>query len=192
MHSKRKRVSQKVEELVKLNSQKTKKKGYSIRERISYLFFPGGYIVLSISLGVWLLILGCSNYQAAATFKNKAVATTGIITGTSNQSRTGSSGGFPSSYTVKVPTIQFETRQGETIRFTGDDDFCTKSCLGKKVQIFYASDNPHQAMVKGGSSPLDKVRIQIGLGIFMILAAIVTFIVTLTEYGKRFGSTRCS
>lgn len=178
MHSNRKRVSQ-----------KTTKQGYSIREIISYLVFPGGFIVLNISMGALVLNLGVSNYQAAATFKNKAVATTGIITGTRTISRGSPSGmAAPPSY---VSTIQFETRQGETIRFQ-DDDLCTRSCSGKKVQIFYASDNPHQAMVKGGSSPLDRVRGNIGLGIFMLLAGTVTFIDALSKYNRRLGSTRHS
>jgi len=196
MRSRRKRISQQAaeltRELVRLNTSKTgKRASFNIPEGIGYLIFRG-FNVLSVLAGIWLLTVGFSDYQAAADFGNKAVATTGIIAETSYQSRTISSGGFPSSYIVKVPTIQFETRQGRIIRFEGDENLCTRSCRGKKVQVLYDSGNPHLAMIKGGSSPLNRARNNIGSGIFMTLVGILMFIIAPSEYGGRFNSTQRS
>lgn len=195
MRSKRKEIHQQAEKLIretiKLNSSKTKKQSSLISE-IGYLVFLVGFIVLNVSLGSWLLYLGLLDYPAATDFESKAVATTGIITETSYQSRTISSGGLPRSYRVVVPTIQFKTRQEEIIRFEGDDDLCTRSCSGEEVQLFYASDNPHMVMVKDGSSPIDRARSKIGWGIFLVLAGIFTFIIAPSEYGGRFGPSQRS
>lgn len=189
MRSKSKAIHQQAEKLIreaiKLNSSKTKKQS-SLLSGVGYLVFPGGFIVLSVSLGIWLLYLGLSDYPAATDFESKAVSTTGIITETSYQTRTISSGGLPSSSRVVVPTIQFKTRQGEIIRFEGDDDLCTRSCRGEEVQLYYASDNPHQVMVKEGSSPIDRARSKIGWGIFFALVGIFNFIIAHSEYGVRF------
>jgi Protein of unknown function (DUF3592) len=193
MRSKRKEIHHQAEKLIretiKLNSSKTKKKG-SLISKIGYLVFPGGFIVLYVSIGLWSFCLGLSDYPAATDFENKAVATTGIITETNYESRTISSGGFPNSYIVVVPTIQFKTSQGEFIRFRGDDDLCTRSCRGEEVQLFYASDNPHLVMVKGGSSPIDRARSKIGCGIFFVLFGIFNFIIAPSEYGGRFGPSQ--
>ncbi len=193
MRSKRKEIHQQAKKLIRetieLNSSKTKKQS-SLIAGIGYLVFPWGFIFLTISLGFLLLRLGLSDYPVATDFGNKAVATTGIITETSYRSRIMSSGGLPSSYTVVVPTIQFKTRQGEIIRFEGDEDLCTRSCRGQEVQLFYASDRPHQVMVRGGSSPIDRAKSKIGWGIFLVVSGIFNFITALSEDCGRFGSSQ--
>ncbi len=161
--------------------------GRSIWQRIGDLAFPGG----SMIVGGWLLIHGFSNYQVAVTFKDKALLTTGIITETTTQSNLASSGlsAAPPSY---VSTIQFKTEKGEAAQFKAHDicyeGFRLNSCDGKDVQVLYASDNPQLAMVKGGSSPMDKVKQAIGLGLFMLLGGIMISISELKKYGGWFRS----
>ncbi|MBW4580534.1 MAG: DUF3592 domain-containing protein [Tildeniella nuda ZEHNDER 1965/U140] len=163
----------------------------SIWQRIGYLVFPGGFIILSTSIGVSTLIQSFSNYQAAANFRNKSLSTTGIITETTTQTNTSPSGmAAAPSY---VSTIQFETEQGKIAEFEAYNicqGYQLNLCSGKKVQVLYASDNPELSMIKGGSSPLDRARNNIGLGIFLILGGVMTFIIAATEYGGRFGPTR--
>ncbi|NJL46237.1 MAG: DUF3592 domain-containing protein [Leptolyngbyaceae cyanobacterium SM2_5_2] len=157
------------------------------------MVFPGGAIILSILMGAWVFILGVSSYQAAASFKDKALSTAGIIIGTRTESGGGSIGGsLPPRY---VSTVRFETEKGKIVQFTVDGicqatSFSLHLCNGRKVQVLYASDNPELAMIKRGLSPLDKARSNIGLGIFLILSGVMTFIVAPTEYGGRFGPTQ--
>lgn len=141
-------------------------------------------------MGGWLLIQGFSNYQVAATFKDKALLTTGIITETTTQSNLASSGlsAAPPSY---ISTIQFKTEKGEVTQFKADDicyeGFRLNSCDGKDVQVLYASDNPQLAMVKGGSSPMDEVKNHIGWGLFILLGGTRIFMLELRKYGGQFS-----
>ncbi len=148
-------------------------------------------MILSISMGVGVLIQGLSDYQAATDFGNKALSTIGIITDTTTQANNTPSGmAAPPSY---VSTVQFEAEQGKIAEFKAYNicqGYPLNLCNGKKVQVLYASNNPELAMIKGGSSPLDRARNGIGLGIFLILGGIMTFIIAPQEYGGRFGSTQ--
>jgi hypothetical protein len=165
----------------------------SIWQRIGYLVFLGSATVLPISAGIWLSTQGFSNYQAAANFRSNALLTTGIITETTIQSggaATNVGGSLPPAY---ISTIRFETEQGKRAEFKASDICLVEplnSCNGKRVQVLYAASNPELAMIKGGSSPLDKVRANIGYGIFFILFGLGTLIVAPSDYRGQFGSTQ--
>jgi Protein of unknown function (DUF3592) len=192
MRSKRARIERQskelIRELVKLNSVKTEEQKSLIRERIGYLIFPGGLIVLPVLGGACLLSVGFSSYRAAADFGNKAISTTGVVTETTSHTYTA-----PSPQTYDVYTVQFQTEQGQIAKLKTKDICPSRQpslCNSGKVQVLYAFDNPQLAMIKGGDSPLDKARNEIGLGIFMLLSGVFTFIIAPSEYGGRFGPTR--
>jgi Protein of unknown function (DUF3592) len=200
MRSKRARIDRQskelIRELVKLNSfktvsLKTEEQRSLIRERM-YLIFAGGImIVLPVLVGAWLLSVGFSSYRAAADFGSKAISTTGAIVETKSHTYTAPSVSLsaPSSHTYYVYTVQFQTEQGQIAKLETKDICPSRQpslCNGRKVQVLYAFDNPQLAMVKGGDSPLDKARNNIGWGIFMLLTGIFTFI----EYSGLFGLTR--
>ena len=160
----------------------------SIWQRVRYLVLRGGLPIIYISGGGWLLIHGFSNYQAAVSFRDKTLSTTGIITQTTIQGKLASSGltAAPPSH---ISTIQFKTEQGKVAEFRASDicqDYQLNSCDGKGVQVLYASDNPQLAMVKGGFSPIGEIKQEIGWGSFMTLTGIIMLI---TEYRERFNLT---
>lgn len=200
-HSDKQRASERskelIRELIKLNSSKVKKQSSSKPERTEKLFpiLYGGWIVLSSLMGMWLLALGLSNYQAAVDFGKKSVSTTGVITDTQWRSRTVGGTPIPQTYTIYVSTVQFKTNQGKVIEFEADD-ICYKepsrpnSCDGKQVQVSYSPDNPQLVMVKGGSSPLDRAKSNIAWGVFMTLFGMGNLINALTEYRGRSASAR--
>ena len=190
MRSKRAKIDRQskelIRELVKLNSVKTvslktESQRALIRERIGYLIFPGGMIVLSVLVGAWLISVGFSSYRAAADFGNKAISTTGVVTETTSHTYTAPSNGTsaPISYPYYVYTVQFQTEQGQIAQLKTKDICPSRQpslCNSGKVQVLYAFDNPQLAMVKGGDSPLDRARNNIGWGIFMVFGGIFTFI----------------
>jgi hypothetical protein len=152
----------------------------SIWQSIKYLIFPGIPASLCVILGARMLVQGFLDYQAADDFWSKAIATTGIIVKTESRSGTVYSGGAPMmSYSIDVSTIQFTTQQGEIITFKGDDDMCvdrlSSPCKGKEVEIVYNSSNPHQAIVEGSLSPINRARYSIGWSMFITLSGIMMF-----------------
>jgi hypothetical protein len=156
-----------------------------ILERIGYLIFPGGMIVLPVLVGAWFISVGFSSYRAAADFGNKAISTTGVVTETTTVTSSGGGSLFSATppQTYDVYTVQFQTKDICPIRQPS-------LCNSRKVQVLYAFDNPQLSMIKGGDSPLDRARSKIGWGIFMLLSGIFTFIIAPSEYGGRFGPTR--
>lgn len=149
-------------------------------DNFMFFFVPRLFIVV----GATLSIEGCLNYQAAANFWNNAVGTTGTIIRTRLETTTythTSTDGF-SSYTTTdsyfISTIRFTTLQREIMTFESDPDMCinrpsSSPCEGRKVEIFYDSSNPHQAIVKGSASPLVRVITRIGGGMFVVIFGII-------------------
>jgi hypothetical protein len=88
-------------------------------------------------------------------------------------------------HTSYVSTIQFNTSQGKSMAFTvrkachGNDN--PYACDGKEIQVFYDPDDPQLSMIKGGSSPLDRVMTGFGLGLFLTLAGIYMLVGKIEE-----------
>jgi hypothetical protein len=133
-----------------------------------------------VAIGAASIIHACLNFQAAASFWNNAIATTGTIVRTRFETITTSSGGtgVPNTTSFYISTIRFKTLQREIIKFESDPDMCVSGsdsgpCEGRKVEIVYNSRNPHQAIVKGSASPLVRVLTQIGISMFFVIFTIM-------------------
>jgi len=78
--------------------------------------------------------------------------------------------------TYDVSTVQFETKQGTLVQFTVDDicrgNQTSYACDGKTIQIFYHPDDPEIHMIKGGSTPMNRVSTWIVWGLVFVLGGV--------------------
>lgn len=136
--------------------------------KVKYIRFLFSLLIYAIFVlvGILLIIGGCLGLQSAINFdENKAVATIGIVTGTTyHTTQNIDSNGHGLPVTTAINTIEFKTKQGEIVEFD-EQDFCFRGCRGEKVEVLYDPDDPYLAMVKGGDSPLCKVVKFIVMGI---------------------------
>jgi hypothetical protein len=103
-----------------------------------------GYLNFFTILGILFLGGAAIAYFSGASFRDKAVLTTGTVTG----------------FTVSVdsednsesycPQVRYQTKSGET--FTYFSNFCSSPPgyeVGEKVEIFYDPENPDKGQIKG-------------------------------------------
>lgn len=124
---------------------------------------------LFASVGAMFLVQLPSYYQSEVAFKANAISTTGTVVQTREERHYSGGGGLiPLTSTIKyISTIEFQTRQGESVEFTTSRACSSRrDCKNKTVQVQYVPSVPDQARLYSGTAL--NVRVG-GRGVFSLI-----------------------
>ncbi|GAB4368045.1 MAG: hypothetical protein Kow00121_06840 [Elainellaceae cyanobacterium] len=143
---------------------------------ISLLCIKGMGILLASAGGVFLAKIP-SFYESEVDFQSKAISAIGTVTETRDkkEQRYYYSGGIPipATTTKLISTVEFQTNQGELIKFTTSKACSSRhNCENKSVPVLYDPNFPTDARVDFENTPIGGVIAGLILGSSCLLLGV--------------------